>query len=257
MRDNSAAALTSKQEAVIRSLERHVKRQLAVISGKSGVRVRYGESCQICAIARLLATSPKQLSSNSAFRFNGWVHSFYRRSGAFHMLQNTRCRRVMDEMKKHPYSCAAEQAELVRQLDAAVTLGKAALHDCRRGEGRHDGAGANQRLRLYQLQASERQRHVASRLDVVLHTNLSLRERIANMRDTVLQDREHCNTLLQRHTAVVEAASQYTKHLQLENDTNSVARIIRQTVDSMAAVSQVPTHYHGTKLALHSWDVQL
>lgn len=143
-------------------------------------------------------------------------------------------------MIKHHYSCAAEQAELVSHLDAAVAMGKASLHDCRQLQGGQDAtAGANKRLRLQQLQVCERERHMARRLDVVLHTNHSLRGEIARLRDDVLRDRNHCSTLLQRHATVVEATTQYTNSLQLEKQTSSVNRSIKQKVDSTTKTSQV------------------
>ena len=146
----------------------------------------------------------------------------------------------MEEMKNHHYSCAAEQAELLCQLDAAVAMGKASLHDCRQG-GRHAATADNKRLRLQQIQAGERERHMARRLDVVLYTNHSLRGQIASLRDNVLRDRDHCNCLLQRHTAIVEASAQYTNSLQLENETRLLIRSIKQKVDSTTKSSQVCT----------------
>ena len=175
------------------------------------------------------------------------------------VLQKTKCDRVVQEMRHHHHSCAAEQTELLCQLDAAVTMGKASLHDCRQG-GRHEAKAVKKKLRLQQIQAGERERHMARRLDVVLHTNHSLRKQIASLRDNVLHDREHCNNLLQRHTATVEAAIQCTNNLQLENQTKLARRSIKQKVDSSSKPCQVRTmgsriymlHQHGTPAALTS-----
>jgi hypothetical protein len=119
-----------------------------------------------------------------------------------------------------------------------VTLGTAALHDCRKG-GNHAADGANKRLRLQQFQVCERERQLGRRLDVAVHTNNSLHARIARLRNNVLQDRDHCNRLLQRHTSIVKAAALYTNNLRQENQTKAVIGSIKQKVDTARRTSQV------------------
>lgn len=146
-------------------------------------------------------------------------------------MQNTRCQQAAAEIREHPYSCAAEQVELVSRLDVAVETGKATLHGCRQ-RGHNTTAGANKRLRLQQVRVSKREGLITRHLNVILHKNHSLAGRIADLRNTVLRDREHCNNLLHRHTTLVEAAAQYTNSVLLETQTKSVCRSIKQNLDS-------------------------
>jgi hypothetical protein len=114
----------------------------------------------------------------------------------------------------------------------------AALHDCRQG-GSHIADEANKKLRLQRFQVCERERQLGRRLDAALHINNSLRAEIARLHHNVLQDRDHCNRLLQRYTSFVEAAAQYDSNLELEIQTKALIRSIKQKAAAVRRISQV------------------
>lgn len=130
-------------------------------------------------------------------------------------------------MAKRPYSRVAQQAKFVSQLDAARLMWQSALHSFRMG-GEHNVGQDSKRLRLLHLQALEQERHMARRLDVTLHQNQTMWEQVANLRDKVLRDRDQCSALLEKHSVLTEAADQYTRSLQLENEIRSQCRFAKQ-----------------------------
>jgi hypothetical protein len=93
-------------------------------------------------------------------------------------------------MEGHFFSRCVEEAQLVRQFEDALHLGRASLNDCRRlvaqaSDTHQDPKRLYGTFELRHFQAVEQEARWQCRLDCVLHTNATLRKQIQSIREKV------------------------------------------------------------------------
>lgn len=100
------------------------------------------------------------------------------------------CLQLAAEVNQRYFSLCVEKAQLVKQFEDALDMGRASLSDCRREVARvsdsaQDSQGLYGTFKVQQFQAFEQEARMHNRLDAVLHVNTNLRAEIPQLREKV------------------------------------------------------------------------